>query len=174
MTVNKRVSTIGKDLYRFLTSAFNKGLHDLTEVYLVYEGFTNLVQKFLLSTIRPSLAPYFWPANPLHYDFKKDHPGLVLLTLRSEVLFHEIPLLRRIPCNEQSLVTPGDIQKCNSDGRLKLLERLGYLEKEEVSFFGDLSQSWAHWLWRLKIVRVRVPNVYDYSVVEQVPARFVH
>lgn len=174
MTVNKRVSTIGKDLYRFLTSAFNKGLHDLTEVYLVYEGFTNLVQKFLLSTIRPSLAPYFWPANPLHYDFKKDHPGLVLLTLRSEVLFHEIPLLRRIPCDEQSLVTPGDIQRCNSDGRLKLLERLGYLEKEEVSFFGDLSQSWAHWLWRLKIVRVRVPNVYDYSVVEQVPARFVH
>lgn len=173
MPVNKRVSVIGKDLYRFLSSVFNKGVRELTEVYEVYEGFTRLVRSYLLKGVTASLTPYFWPVNPLHYDFFSDHPGIVLLTMKNEVLFHDIPLFQKIPCEEQSLTQPGDTQRCNSDGRLKLLERLGYVQKDQVTYFGTLEQSWAYWLWRLKLLRHKIPSVYDFSVVSHVPSHFV-
>jgi hypothetical protein len=173
MTLHRRVSVIGKDLYRFLTSCFQKQYHDTMAIAQVYHGFTQLVKKFLLKDLKPSLTPYFWPLDPLLYEFGRDHPGLVLLCMKSEVLFQEIPVQRVQPCIEEELRNPGDAHWCNSDGRLKLLETLGYVTKEKLTFIGDLETAWLYWMGRLKLLRARVPDVYEYTVRAPIPHRFV-
>jgi hypothetical protein len=173
----ERVSVIGKDLLRFLQSAWRlyREEVDVSVLSSIVRGFGKLVSQWTGTTMKPSFDPVFgtiWPFDPADYDFTDSFysPLRMLVTYFGD-FSRETPLLEVLDLDINQLTDVGDTVTCNSDGRLRLLERLGYLQKDTVfTTIVDLHEFWLH---KLDDDFIFVPGVYRYTVLKDIPPNLV-
>jgi hypothetical protein len=175
-----KVNIIAKDLLRFLRSAFKQGYPDWVRLEGIINGFRRLVRKYVgwnptpgvhIAGVRP-----LWPVGPDMYEFDSLHPVKAIL------LYFAPPIVRvekREVMVDVSLQyeRAGDEFRGNSTKRLKLLEMLGYVEKEEV--FEDITD-----VDRLAFLEDLLlddssydncdPVVYHYTIVREIPYHFMY
>nr|WOK58268.1 MAG: hypothetical protein [Armillaria mellea ambi-like virus 4] len=170
-TVKEGLDIVGKDLLRFLRSAYLRRYSDEERLDEVVAGFERLAKKLLRKNVSPGTKGtqgYTWPVRPLAYDFL-EAPPLTVLSVNYAPRYLWTALLERRPVYRDELYVGLEFES-NSSKKLKMLESFGYLEKEEVkveledyqvlSFLGMLASP------------VVVPVVYTYSVVRDVPEAF--
>lgn len=173
MKLEDRISVVGKDLLRFLEACYTEGISQ-DEAFIVYNGFSRMVAGVLGYT--PVSAPlgsgaYVWPINPNHYDYYSVSPQMLFATYFCQGLsFHR---REYESINYADLRYAGDMVRGNSDSRLVLLERLGYLEKkpvvENLSGYGSVER----WLSLQKHFDA-TPILYDYVCNKDIPPVFLY
>jgi len=173
MTVWERISVIGSDLLRFLSSVYllrRRDLHYNVPISICI-GFSKLVYRYTgvhPAMSLPSSGRYLWPASPDSYEFWDIHPYHMLLLYCS-------PSQGRV-CRHESILLPqgsfveGRQFMSNSSRSLQLAKALGYIDMEEdheVLEERDLVLRW------LKIYRVvpddLPPKVYQIVVIKPLP-----
>jgi len=171
-TRNERISVVGADLLRFLSSAYIRKVADIEMMSRVYEGFSRLVHRHL--NVWPEMClpcsdhRYFWPAHPDSYDFLAIHPYHMLLTYQGASV-QRVHRHERISDDthhfSEGVAFVGNL----TDGR-RLAETLGYLETERETVELEGSDLMHYWL---AVYRVTVmplpPPVYVFRVVEDPP-----
>jgi hypothetical protein len=175
MSLNRRISIVGKDLMRFLRSAYLREYKDIERLFEVYVGFCKLVAKhtpvkFVVAGLGGP-RKYFWPVPPNSYDFLSLSPRHCL------VLYHSPPriLADRMESTNMSgpLLKSGDSAEGNTSPRFSLLERLGYIEKEaiqeELTEYRDIAEYWR----KLLDPKVYYPTVYTFTVLKDLPVAFL-
>jgi len=177
LTEAERVSVIGKDLLRFLSSAWRlyREEVDIDVLSGVVRGFSKLVYQYTGTYPKPSFDPLYgtiWPFDPRDYEFRDDYysPLRMLVTYFGD-FSHESPLLDIRDLDIHKLTDVGDSVECNSDGRLRLLERLGYLEKRTV--FAKIPDLYEYWTLRLDDDNLFIPGVYRYTVLKDIPRNMI-
>jgi len=175
-TLEKReaISLVGKDLMRFLDSAWRKGYQDIGALGSVYHGFSRLVKHLTGWNPKPSLGhvgtgPY-WPMDPRDYEFGgPDRPFDVLVT-------YYMP--RDTKAEKREVISDpdegrfvGDEWEGNSTPRLKLLETLGYIEKVEIIEDVPVPNRLLFWLAYYR--QQNPPVVYQYSIIRDIPSVFL-
>jgi hypothetical protein len=176
LSLNQRISIVGRDLLRFLRSAYRLQYQDVESLSVVVRGFSRLVTE--LSGVRPkgglqTLTQPLWPLDPLEYEFidNRHDPLQVLIAISGDRQTEELHEFR----NEEGLecVSVGDTFEANPNKRLRLLTMLGYLEYEDV--YVEILDPLAYWSRRLYVVDAEpIPVVRAYSVVKDIPPCFVY
>lgn len=175
LSQNRRISVVGRDLMRFLRSAYLRDYQDTERLTQIYRGFCALVIKHTsLDRVTPGLegnGRYLWPISPQHYDFLSISPRHCLVMYHSPAY---ILAERMETMNLQGeLSVTGDEAIGNMSPRIKLLERLGYIEseavKEELVEYRAIADYWR----RLLDPKVFYPTVYKFSVCRSIPPAFV-
>jgi hypothetical protein len=171
MPVSSRISVVGKDLLRFLYSAHSMN-YSTSLVSGVFHGFRRLVHN--VTGVDPLIGgtadglPYTWPADPSKYEFLVHDPYLVYawLSTKEAAVFDVRELMGY---ESGSLKEVGDVVNCNSESWLKMMETLGYLEKEAVQMvlFGPEVVDFLYTLLRRN--RDLPPSVYKYTVIRDIP-----
>jgi len=166
-----RISVVGKDLLRFLESAYSLNYNGplVVDVYL---GFRRLVHE--ITGHRPVVGGsvdgirYTWPVNPQDYVFLIHDPYLIYAWHSVE---WSLVVDRRETEDYQkgSLKEAGDVVKCNSEKWLSMMELLGYVEKEEIKMvlFGPVLVDYIYKL--LRQPAIMPPVLYKYTVVRDIP-----
>jgi hypothetical protein len=172
---SKRLSTIGKDLFRFLASAYMTTA-DEEDVAIVFEGFCQIVKNFAKSKFDPwcpSLKP-LWPVHPATYDFHSAHPAMMLAS-RASLSPRLVKVVGRIPDQDTMLRSVGDEVLCNSSKRLQLLVRLGYLMEEEEEVL-EVDEYRLFQFWYNKLMRIPPVDqpLYRYQVIRDVPDIYLY
>lgn len=166
-----RISVIGKDLLRFLRSAYRFQYQDVALLGSIVMGFSKLVRRHIGRFPRPGCGgpdQEVWPLNPVEYEFSHVDP--------TKLLFLYFSNSRIVPRKEiidgyPGFFFEGDQFEANSCKFLKLLEMLGYVRKEEVSF--ELAESDRLTYYDDVILCSKpLPGVYNYTVVQDVPQYF--
>jgi len=168
-----RLSIVGKDLLRFLESCFLWGISE-EEASDVVRGFGRVVHK--IHGFHPQALPlvrskYVWPLDPRSYNYYQLSPLRAYASVCcTSLVFHK---RERERCDFSLLRYSGDLTLCNSDRRLVLLERLGYVEKSPllVTLQGDLAVEF--WL-RLQSHKYLEPPVYEYTCLKDIPGQFLY
>lgn len=174
-----KVNIIAKDLFRFLRSAYRLGYEDNGRLGGIVAGFAKLVRK--LTGWRPTPGIHisgrrpFWPISPADYEFNDISPHhCVLLYCAPPVI--RLPKWERVVDVSLQYDRKDDQFEANSSKRLKLLEMLGYLVKEEV--YEEVSD-----LRRLILLESVLfdersgdfdPVVYQYTIIRDVPFFFMY
>jgi hypothetical protein len=171
-SVTERLDVLGKDLLRFLEACYEKGI-DEYQANDVVSGFKKLASSILKFT--PLSGPlsqlgYVWPLSPLEYNYYSISPLTCYAWLFCTSLsFH---VRRDEPIGSSDLKWSGDGTSGNSDRRLVLLERLGYLEKTAMLETLSGYDSCARWL-SLQRRTVLEPVVYQYSCIKDIPLSLI-
>jgi hypothetical protein len=178
MTLGERVSVVGKDLSRFLRSVYQQRHAveiDFDDVLRVFRGFCGLVESILgfypsAQMWSPRKLNYMWPVDPSTYDFYESDPLMVYCYVScAEVI--TLPVVDTVPVDWSELREIGDEHYCNSSPSLKLLETLGYVEREDVQI--HLSGNEAVRALFSKLSAIRLPPImYKFSVVNKIPDHF--
>jgi len=166
-----RISTVGKDLLRFLGSAYDMN-YDSALVCDVFMGFTRLVHS--ITGHYPSCGgridnlPYVWPVSPLHYVFLLHDPYLVYAWFSTSYVSGQER--RELQGYQQdSLRFVGDTVECNHEKWLGMMEVLGYIEKKPLMMLlvGPVLVDYIYKLMRQP--RVMPPVLYEYVVLVDIP-----
>jgi len=172
MSVTDRLDVLGKDLLRFLEACFKAGI-DEYRANTIVSGFKRLASSILRFT--PISGPlsalgYVWPLSPFDYNYYTISPLTVYAWLFCTSLNFHVRRVERIECSE--LKYSGDECSGNSDRRLILLERLGYLEK--VPYLETLTgyESCSRWL-SLQRKSLFDPVLYKYVCIKDIPLSLV-
>jgi len=171
-----RISIVGRDLLRFLRSAYRLQYKDVDALSAVLRGFSRLVVKLTGYRPKPGLqtrSSPLWPLDPCEYEFvdNRHDPLSVLVAISGDRQTEELREYR----NEEGLdcTVPGDQFEANPNRRLKLLEMLGYLEVSEIQV--EILDPLSYWSNRLYSVDdIPIPPVRMYSVVRDIPPCFVY
>lgn len=176
MTVEDRVSVVGTDLMRFLRSCWRYQYPDLDMIYNVWKGFERLasssIGRGVAHSVQMGTLRSIWPSDPKSYDFYRIDPLLMFtmywsnrstsLRLREEREFDVFRL------REENQTVVG-----NSTRRLVLLERLGYIEREDVMMEVDPIE--LPGIQYLRMTRSDLPPlVYRYTCVRDIPECFMY
>jgi hypothetical protein len=174
-----RINLVGKDMRRFMMSAYKQKYQDLDKLCEVYEFFTGLVavsdNHQLCKKLRgprnlPRNEYILWPVHPRDYDFLSIDPIWMMCSQFTSGIF---PKRDTQPCKSSELRLRGDKHVCNSDKRLKLLFTLGYLERDKVVEYMMGPEGVARWYAEL-FVRIKPePTLYTYTVLEDIPDELV-
>jgi len=178
MGLTDSISVVGKDLMRFLTSAWRQKYPQVEKLAAVYYGFCNLVKELtgyyptycLRSSSSPSGKPY-WPVPPFGYEFLGIYSPMETLVALDAPKTSVVPVRRVITYPDESSYE-GSVFQANQDQRYKLLETLGYLEKIEVESPVPqviLLQFWCSYYTRSVFDD---PIVYEYTVLADIPVQF--
>jgi hypothetical protein len=176
--VNRRISIVGKDLIRFLRSAYLRKYCDIERLHEVYVGFCKLVKKyqpaieFMESGLGTFGTEYFWPISPKLYEFDALSPRHCLVLYHSPHSMN-VRHLERVSVESTSLCVVGDTATGNLTPRLSMLKRFGYLDVIEV--MDDLvgyTEIMRYWNILLS-PSVYVPVVYEFCVLRDIPAAFL-
>jgi hypothetical protein len=174
LTMEERVSVVGKDLLRFLESCYEKGV-SMEEAREVFVGFGKLVNKSLGFQPRHgnmrALKGYVWPLDPATYDYYTVSPQFIYAFVCCQSL--EFNVRRVEPILASSLRYSGNSFKGNSDQRLVLLERLGYLEKSPINECLVGLDSILMWVRHQKNFSSLPPILYEYKCVKDIPSCFL-
>jgi hypothetical protein len=170
----KRIGTIGKDLLRFLTSAFNAQV-PVEDVAPVFKGYAALVRKHFrdFRTDIPSVRP-LWPKDPSSYVFSGASP-IMALCQHADLTSRPIPILGNIRDfrGNQAFQNVGDVLECNRSQRLKLLCRLGYIEECEITRV-ELDPYKLYLFWYRTLTKVPAPpKMFEYVVFKPIPDSFL-
>lgn len=164
----RRISTLGKDLLRFLEKAHRIGYSDIERLDDVLEGFRRAVVRLAGVNVHgPSTSP-IWPCQPTLCNGAS--PQLILLLYSRDIPSY-IPVHQDTdPAEEQKLIFEGDEVLANTSKRIRLLERLGYLtiqdEFVDVVTYQMRFDYW-HSIFVLKLVYP--PKVFRITVVKDIP-----
>jgi hypothetical protein len=114
----------------------------------------------------------FWPIHPGDYDFLAVDPiRLWCIYYTGSRAFH---VRERVHLNVWAFREVGDVARCNSNRRLVLLERLGFVEKESISIQLDGLDA-ADFMYNLFVnPRFLPPEVYSYRVIRDIPDYFMY
>jgi hypothetical protein len=170
-TVKEGLNIVGKDLLRFLRSAYLRRYHDEERLDEVVAGFETLAKKLLRKTVTAGTKGtqgYTWPVRPLAYDFLES-PPLTVLSVNFAPRHLWATLLEKRPVYKEELYA-GVTFESNSSKKLKMLESFGYLEKEEVKV--ELEDYQVLTFLGMLASPIVIPVVYTYSVVRDVPEAF--
>jgi hypothetical protein len=168
-----RVSKIGVDLLRYLSSIFMKAERsfDLTQVAAIYEGYCKLVLRLCGSY--PSFGVggygrYTWPAHPLSYEFFDIHP-LSFIHMYGEVSAKRLKHHERVVLDVEWLFEGASI-RCNMTKALKLACTFGYMEAEMayVELEGEELRRYEMMLFG-GIAGRPPPAVYEIRVIKDMP-----
>jgi len=175
MPLASRISVIGKDLLRFLWTAYSMN-YSTSLVVEVFRGFQRLTKA--ITNHFPSIngrvdnLPYTWPPDPSMYEFLVHDPYLVYAWLSTSYAqtFDTVELAGYV---HGSLSQVGDTVNCNSESWLKLMETLGYVEKESIQMvlFGTDVVDFLYTLLRKH--RSLPPTLYKYTVIKDIPDMLV-
>jgi hypothetical protein len=174
------ISLIGRDMMRFLRSAYRLGFKDSYRLGLVVQGFEYLIKRLSGVTVRPGVPrsfdpqSYLWPINPSHYEFSDIDPlRFLLMTRACNTRF--VPRWEVMVDESLNWRYEGDVFEGNSTRRLKLLEMLGYVRKDEVmrELKSD-DEVLAYWFWKFDDGRSFVPSVYSYTNIRDIPDKFLY
>jgi len=179
-TVGESISVVGKDLLRFLRSAHRMRFEEIERLDAVVNGFRYLVKK--LTGILPTPGfpsrshPYFWPVTPGSYGFEEfSHDPLFILSLYYSPDLDTVPVweVRNSDEVEMECYKEGDQWIGNNSRRLKLLEMLGYVKKEEMMRrLETTAEKTAYWFWRFDTDREHLPSVYLFEISQTIPQAF--
>jgi hypothetical protein len=171
-TTADAISIVGKDLLRFLFSAYSLN-YNLSLIQEVFDGYVRLVQR--ITTHRPVIGGsvdrlhYVWPVSPDQYSFLTHDPYLLYAwyVVRPTQVFDKRSAV--------SFVGPlrfaGEVETCNSDPWLVLMEVLGYVEKvavQEIMYGYDVVNHVYNLMRRPGLLD---PVLYTYSVIKDIPPR---
>jgi hypothetical protein len=173
------VSVVGKDLMRFLVSAWRQKYTRVEKVSSVYYGFCNLIRELtgyyptfcLRSSSSPKNKPY-WPVCPYDYEFLGMYDPMETLVALDAPKTQTVASRRVITYPDESPYE-GSVFEANQDKRYKLLETLGYLAKVEVEDpvpQVNLLQFWCSYYTRSTFSD---PVVYEYTVLADIPVQFM-
>lgn len=179
MGVEERVSVVGKDLSRFLQVCHEElkqpnPVIRYDQVIEVYQGFSRLVKHILGFRPTPQTKGrpkfYVWPVDIASYDFVANNPFLVWC-------IYCIPDLCVVSQRERKNVSWDDLRDGeaigNSSPNLGLLERLGYVEKDEVTKTLGYNEAVDHFYMVLRTPRLLPPKVYQYRLIRTLPESLV-
>jgi hypothetical protein len=172
-SVVDRLDVLGKDLLRFLEACYAQGI-DEYRADEVCKGFKKLASSILKFT--PVSGPlsqlhYVWPLSPRDYSFYTISPITVYAWLFCTGLsFHKRQLES---VSSSDLRWSGDVATGNSDRRLVLLERLGYVEKTPYLETLNGYESCARWLTMQKAPFFE-PVLYQYLCCKDIPSSFIY
>jgi hypothetical protein len=167
-----RISVVGSDLLRFLSSGYIRKVGDVESMSRVYEGFSRLVHHHLnvwpMMSLPCSELGYFWPAHPESYDFDSIHPYHMLLIYQGarqqSVTRHERVL------DDVHLFLEGQTFVGNMTKGRKLAETLGYLDCQEEKVELEGADLMHYWLAMYNVtVTPLPPAVYVFRVMEDPP-----
>jgi len=168
-----RISIVGKDLMRFLVSAYSVNYSNLL-VTDVFEGFTRLVRQ--VTGISPVTGgsiggiTYTWPVDVRTYSFL-DHDPLYLfafMTFRTSMVF---PRRSYETFDDRDLREVGDMVECNSEPWLKLMMTLGYIERTEMQELVTGPLVLTRLYTELANPSLLQSQLYQYVVVKDIPPR---
>jgi hypothetical protein len=164
--LSRRVSTIGKDLTRFLERCWAAGI-DEDEVAPIWHGFSNSLHRYanVLLPISGSAHP-IWPPCP---SATNGCSPLQYLLLYTNLIDGPMFLHQESEEDESVLRFEGESARLNSSKRLSLLERLGFVVREDVPV--DVVDVYARYdYWRRRLLNIRdEPQLFSYVVVRQIP-----
>jgi hypothetical protein len=169
---NEGLDVVGKDLLRFLRSAYLRRYEDVVRLTEVLDGFERMVRQ--LRGTRPQSGTrgtqgYTWPVHPYVYEFLET-PPLTVLSVNYAPRTIWAAKLGRLPVYNDTDLYCGLSFESNSSPKLKMLESFGYVEKEEVR---ELLEDY-HVLNFLGMLAapIYIPAIYTYTVVKDVPDVF--
>jgi len=172
MTKTRRISTLGKDLLRFLQKAWRIGYTDIERLDTVLLGFQKAVVKLSgVNILGPSMNP-IWPCLPSECNGASPQEIILLYSkdLPSYVPRHE----DMDPEDEKRLIYAGDEILGNSSQWSGLLSKLGYLEIydefEDVVTY-DMRLRYWYSLFVLKVVLP--PKVVRIVVSRDLPSHWL-
>lgn len=173
MSVNERITVVGKDLLRFLRSAYRNNFDEIDRLTNVVWGFKRLVEKYTRVNVSANLKgprSYTWPLFPTDYEFH-DLPPMHALAIYRSPPCRTVPLLQVMVTDTRPFVSCGDTFRGNMTGRLKLLERFGYVEAiaEEVEL--EEAALTMYWFTILDPRRF-IPAVYTFNILKDLPVAF--
>lgn len=169
---NEGLDVVGRDLLRFLRSAYLRRYEDVIRLTEVLDGFERMVKQIRGTRPYPGTRGtqgYTWPVHPYVYEFLET-PPLTVLSVNYAPRILWATKLGRLPVYNDTDLYCGLSFESNSSPKLKMLESFGYVEKEEVrelledyrvlSFLGMLAAP------------IYIPAIYTYTVVKDVPDVF--
>jgi hypothetical protein len=164
----RRISTLGKDLLRFLEKAHRIGYSDIERLDTILLGFKRAVVHLAGVDIHgPSTSP-IWPCLPSLCNGAS--PQLILL-LYSQDIPSYIPVHDDCdPNEEKGLIFIGDERLVNSSKRIRLLERLGYLDvQDELVAIVTYRMRFDYWHSIFVLKKVYPPKVFRVTVIKDIP-----
>jgi len=174
--LDERISVVGKDMFRFLNSAFEMNYSNpfLLEVF---DGYCRLVRAltghYPVAGGRVESREYFWPVRPSEYAFLVHDPYLVYAWITSPYVM-SFPEMEDVDYESIApLKFAGDVGVCNSCPWLRLMETLGYVEKEErrVVKVGDEVVTYLYMILRKR--RQLPSTLYTFKVNRDVPVHML-
>jgi hypothetical protein len=173
-----RVDIVSKDLLRFLRSAYRCGYRDSARLSHIFRGFAKMVKRYTGWIPTPGLripgSRPFWPVDPEGYEFCDISPIHVLL------LYYAPPLIRIRKVETVADVSlqyeeSGSEFEGNQTKRLRLLEMLGYVEKEEVlEDVTDITRALLLERILLDLPDTYEPTVYTFRILKDIPPVFMY
>jgi hypothetical protein len=173
LTVGERVSIVGKDLLRFLESCFERGV-TLEDARSVFFGFSKLVSKslgFWPNHGKLAQDSYVWPLDPNSYDYYSVSPQYIFAFVCCQSLEYNLRGVEPICASD--LRFAGQSILGNTDRRLGLLEKLGYLEKKPKNQCLQGIDSILMWIRHQKNFASLPPILYEFTCVKDIPLSFV-
>lgn len=172
LSINERVSIIGVDLLRYLSSIFmSKSNVDVGPVREVYRGFCRLVHHYVkfwpLFGIGGN-GRYVWPADPMSYEFWDIHP-LSFIHLYGPVSTKNVCNLEFVPPPVEWLIE-GRMVRGNMTPELRLARMLGYItmEREYVEKSGEALMHYEMMTYGY-YAGPQLKPVYDIVIVKEMP-----
>jgi hypothetical protein len=175
LTKEKRLTVVGKDLMRFLRSAYRAREALSEEEKADCVKFVREVSRRFNIKTEGSVPGYggkfFWPYCSPGYELDNSDPLFVLLSYHYTGVV-VLPRFETDYSDGRPLMYAGEISCRNSSKHLSFLEKLGFLEKEKetIVLFGSEGFYEIYRSWDAS----RVGSVvYSYKVIKDVPYRFM-
>jgi hypothetical protein len=172
MSKSRRISTLGKDLLRFLEKAWRIGYDDIERLDTVLQGFQRAVVRLAGVNIQgPSMTP-IWPCLPSLCN--GESPQHIIL-LYSKDLPSYVPRHADMdPDDEKKLIYAGDEILGNSSQWSALLQKLGYLEiYDENEDIVTYDMRFKYW-YSLFVLKARLPpKVVRIVVSRDIPSHWL-
>lgn len=175
LSTDKRITSVGRELYRFLRSIHEGGFVNLTG-WAQAVNYCHRIReevRFALNgghDIDVSLTQcgdrFFWPYIPERLEELSVHPWILACNYRYRNVV-TLPLRDVLPFSgDLYCVSVGDSWMCNSDSQLSLLAKMRFLDRNQctMSYFGEDG------LERLKReILPTDPAVYTFTVLDPLP-----
>jgi hypothetical protein len=177
LPISERLSIVGKDLFRFLRSAYVMQYQDTESLSLIWRGFAKAAGNLLHIDFRVYQAKFgerdfiFWPADPSGYDFLSVDPYWIwCLLYAGSRSFHKRGR-EQISC--ASLKDSGDEVVGNNTKRLSLLKRLNYVDTVVLTETLDDLQTPFRLYRMLTRPKTLEPEIYRFSCLKDIPVELI-
>jgi hypothetical protein len=184
MSVGERISVVGKDLARFFYNAFlaGQGILEQSDAHLsiqdIYRRFVGVVKAATGVTVHSHLRLHgylvTWPIDPSMYSFFEHDPLRMYctsVTLGSTFAVRKSKPFRVVDHDDFEDVD--DVWVGNQDSRLRLLEVLGYITREEVFEVLEPDDAAVRFYYEVRFGFRLAPALYEYRVVRRIPPAFM-
>jgi hypothetical protein len=174
MTFIDRVNVVGMDLMRFLMSAYSWQLEDIDELERYYLGFQSLANGYTgmdVARWASTREDVIWPYNPKDYSFYDVDPFVFWCQWNAGC--RSVTRREEIEIGAFDLRYVNDKVVGNQSPRLRLLEKLGYLVRENVKQVLTQEQSYTFLILCMFARNKLAPQVFTYTCIRDIPECFM-